>query len=664
MSKFKKRSLSFLVIATMINSNVLTTTSLALDKNIFHNLKKAIFATRGINSPQLSIYETLDDDGVKVIKADAWDNEGESGIWKVELPSGDFVYATVDNPYAINTEYYPTQTDTYTFKAYDKNGNVTEKSIQVTIDTTSQDANPPQLKIYETIGASGLKVIKVDAWDNDGESGILKVELPSGEFAYPTDDNPYVINTEYYPTQTGIYTFKAYDKSNNCTEDSIHVIISDVFPGLNVYSEGYSAETNSETVQVDAWVESGGANLSKLELPDGTFVYPEPSNPYNINYTYKATTTGLKTFKVYDVTGRVTTKSIETKVDDTEPNLVVYVGNIVRGNDLALKIDAWDKDYDSGIQRVEVSDGKTFEISNDDQYSINVEYIPTTEGNFTVKAYDKAGRVTEKTVYFKNSATLPVVETNVSKKSDNSYTLEFNSWTINNAKLSFFKLPNSSFIEAGPNISQKTISYDVDSPGEYIFTAIDEFSKARTVCVKILDDGSFETELDALRKLVEQAELNRDMESIQIAREAVNALLESLEKDILQDRLNAITNISDLEIEKKCATASLDIYIKCENLLSMSLDTNSITFSDYSGVSDMEKIGAVNITVNSSLPYSLNAYLPSEIFNSDKSEKMDLDVLKIKENSESVYKEFENTTDKIVLKDNCNEGNNALPLLI
>lgn len=60
------------------------------------------------------------------------------------------------------------------------------------------------------------------------------------------------------------------------------------------------------------------------------------------------------------------------------------------------------------------------------------------------------------------------------------------------------------------------------------------------------------------------------------------------------------------------------------------------------------------------MPYSLNAYLPSEIQNSDKSNTLNKDILKIKESSESDYQSFVNTTDKIVLKDNNSVGNDLV----
>ena len=156
---------------------------------------------------------------------------------------------------------------------------------------------------------------------------------------------------------------------------------------------------------------------------------------------------------------------------------------------------------------------------------------------------------------------------------------------------------------------------------------------------------------------LEIAELNPTSDNIRIAREAINNLPESFVKDELQERLNNIFNMSDIVFEKYTATSNLDIYIKCENILQMSLDTNQISFDDFSGIEDMEKLNAVNITINSSLPYQINAYLPAEIQNSDKSVAMDKSILNIKESSSSDYQTFANTIDKIVLKDNCSAGN-------
>lgn len=156
---------------------------------------------------------------------------------------------------------------------------------------------------------------------------------------------------------------------------------------------------------------------------------------------------------------------------------------------------------------------------------------------------------------------------------------------------------------------------------------------------------------------VEESVSNSISSNIALARMYVNMLPESSYKDQLQEQLNQLFS-EDIVLERQTATTNLDVYIKSENMLKVSLDTNIITFEDYSGVEPIEKLSAINLTINSSLPYQLNAYLPNKI-QSDNGNEIDLDVLNIREGNESEYKTFDNTTDKIVLKENCASGNNT-----
>ena len=168
----------------------------------------------------------------------------------------------------------------------------------------------------------------------------------------------------------------------------------------------------------------------------------------------------------------------------------------------------------------------------------------------------------------------------------------------------------------------------------------------------------YNKQYDEIFNSIIKTENDKSLSHISFSRELVNNLSEGIFKKYFQDRIN---NISVDEIlKRKTATSNLDLYIKCENILMLSLDTNSITFDDFSGVEDMEKTNAVNLTINSSLPYQLNAYLPVEIQNADKSNTMDKRILNIKENSETTYQTFTSTTDKIVLKDNCSSGNDLV----
>ena len=159
---------------------------------------------------------------------------------------------------------------------------------------------------------------------------------------------------------------------------------------------------------------------------------------------------------------------------------------------------------------------------------------------------------------------------------------------------------------------------------------------------------------------IELAKANPTIENISQARMWTNLMKESLLKDEFQNDINEISEIADLEIEKKTATANLDLYVKSNNSLTMSLSTNSVTFENYSGVEDLEMLDAVSITINSSLPYSLNAYMLVQMSNADSSNIMDANVLNIRDNTESNYSQFVNTTDKVLLKDDCMAGNNNM----
>ena len=198
--------------------------------------------------------------------------------------------------------------------------------------------------------------------------------------------------------------------------------------------------------------------------------------------------------------------------------------------------------------------------------------------------------------------------------------------------------------------------YDILEPANNIVEVYDLAGNKAEYEVK-LKDSDIPTIEEGLDALVNKDSIEK--EDISYFRTIINDLDESMNKDLLQDRLNDIYP-NTLELERKSVTSNVDIYIKSENILQMSIDTNSIAFEDFSGVEDMTKENAVNITINSSLPYELNAYLPTEIQNSDKSNTMDKSILNIKENSESTYQVFVNTTDKVVLKDNCSAGNDLI----
>lgn len=159
---------------------------------------------------------------------------------------------------------------------------------------------------------------------------------------------------------------------------------------------------------------------------------------------------------------------------------------------------------------------------------------------------------------------------------------------------------------------------------------------------------------------IELAKINPIIDNISKARYWTNLLKESIKKDELQSEINSITDIEDLQLERKTVTANLDVYIESENILSMSLDTNSITFEDFNGTEDLEQNRAIELSINSSLPYEINAYLEEEIQNADKTEVMDKRILNLKESSTTDYKEFTDVKTKLNLVPNSSAGNNKI----
>ena len=226
---------------------------------------------------------------------------------------------------------------------------------------------------------------------------------------------------------------------------------------------------------------------------------------------------------------------------------------------------------------------------------------------------------------------------------------------------------NLNLNQAKEYVNDKKMYYQLKTP-EYIETNITSKLKIPTYDGKthIYVDSqnginpTLKVTVDRLpqiaKEAVAQAESDSNNHNISLARMYTNMLPESSYKDQLQEQLSDIFS-SDMVLDMKTATSNLDVYIKSENILQMSLDTNQISFEDFSGIEDVEKINAVNLTINSSLPYQINAYLPVEIQNADKTKTLDKSILNIKESSSSNYQTFTNTTDKIILKDNCSAGN-------
>ena len=113
-------------------------------------------------------------------------------------------------------------------------------------------------------------------------------------------------------------------------------------------------------------------------------------------------------------------------------------------------------------------------------------------------------------------------------------------------------------------------------------------------------------------------------------------------------------------IERKTVTSNADLYIKSKNTLSLSLDTNSVRFEDFSGIEDVKINNAVELAVSSSLHYQVKAILPTGITNADKSNILSTNILNIKSSLDSSYKTFTSIGDELIVVDSQPAGSKNL----
>ena len=177
---------------------------------------------------------------------------------------------------------------------------------------------------------------------------------------------------------------------------------------------------------------------------------------------------------------------------------------------------------------------------------------------------------------------------------------------------------------------------------------------SKNIYIEMTDEEVLQ-EIERIEEMVQQSS-NIDFSDLSSVREMVNNMPESAIKDLYQDRLNNIFPNVVSSSGVKTMAANADIYIKMSNVLSLSLNTNSVTFEDFTGVEDMIKEDAIKLTVESSLPYEVTAALEGEIQNSDGTEHVDSSLLGIKSDTQSVYNTFVNTNTPIVLLDSQESG--------
>lgn len=206
----------------------------------------------------------------------------------------------------------------------------------------------------------------------------------------------YVIN----PTYPIVYVAQLDEIRNSPKEfDVVMEVGSDYYNNLQVGarmsypqvwgSNQYGVEFTNlkyELLDVDDFA------IDKITLPDGKDVYDK-------RHTYTATKTGTYNFSVLDNRGKITSKSVDVKIDKVKPSLNIKLNNgesITQptSDNITLNLSAADVGG-SGLRGIRSPDGMLH--SGD-----SLTYVIRENGLYTFQAEDFAGNVTKHSIEIMN----------------------------------------------------------------------------------------------------------------------------------------------------------------------------------------------------------------------------------------------------------------------
>lgn len=247
-------------------------------------------------------YELIDTDGF--------------GIEKIVLP---------DNTEIRESSYTATLTEygEHTFRVYDNNGRVTEKTILAKIDKV----NPSIDFKYNTEYTN--KDLNVLVTGKDDRSGVTKIISPDGSENSPD-------SFEYNVLENGTYNFKIHDRAGNIA--TVPLQINNIDRGVTNISINKTPEsfTNSDvTININVNDYSG---VKYIVLPSGQKIY-------NNSISYTVSSNGVYGFYIFDMAGNKEIIHVEvTNIDKKKPIVSISKNpnNEWSNVDVNVEIDATD----------------------------------------------------------------------------------------------------------------------------------------------------------------------------------------------------------------------------------------------------------------------------------------------------------------------------------
>lgn len=392
-----------------------------------------------------------------------------SGIEKIILPDGKEVKAG-------STTFIATENNTYTFKAVNNVGAITEETI--TISNIENVAPTIQLD-YEKQWTN--KDIVVSVVGNDDSSGVLNIKMPNNT----TISGAYGM---YTITTNGTYVFTVTDKAGNITTETI-----------NVTNIDKTAPTYTSFVTPSVWTkENGIISLTVLDAGIGLdkIILPNKQEILDTSrYEYEVTENGNYLFELIDKLGNKQTISIPvTKIDKTKPT-ITPLDLIVSGTQFGVSIQT--SDSESGLT---ASTAVEFIAPNGEIFKPAISggkatvYYPRTNeqynGKWTFNVTDIAGNVATET--FNTSSfdgTPPTLELSAINIGDGEKIITAIAQDSGSG-LQSIKTPDGKL-----TTNSSVVNYTVKTNGSFTFEALDNFGNKTTKTIKIGDVVDNNTQL-------------------------------------------------------------------------------------------------------------------------------------------------------------------------
>lgn len=392
-----------------------------------------------------------------------------SGIEKIILPDGKEVKAG-------STTFIATENNTYTFKAVNNVGAITEETI--TISNIENVAPTIQLD-YEKQWTNKDIVVSVVA--NDDSSGVLNIKMPNNT----TISGAYGM---YTITTNGTYVFTVTDKAGNITTETINVTNIDKTAPTYTSFVTPSVWTKENGI-ISLTVLDAGVGLDKIILPNKQEIVATS------RYEYEVTANGNYLFDLIDKLGNKQTISIPvTKVDKTKPT-ITPLDLIVSGTQFGVSIQT--SDSESGLT---ASTAVEFIAPNGEIFKPAISggkatvYYPRTSeqynGKWTFNVTDIAGNVATET--FNTSSfdgTPPTLELSAINIGDGEKIITAIAQDSGSG-LQSIKTPDGKL-----TTNSSVVNYTVKTNGSFTFEALDNFGNKTTKTIKIGDVVDNNTQL-------------------------------------------------------------------------------------------------------------------------------------------------------------------------